>query len=91
MAVRADVFFQIFFEPLHSLLVLDLGKGILHRINRAVIIKIHFRRFQRIRIDVVDVVLLQLAVINNLFLLWRQITKWNICPHAHRPHDILHQ
>ncbi len=76
MTVRADAFFQIFFEPLHSLLVLDLGKGILHRINRAVIIKI--------------VVLLQFTVINNFFLLWRQITKWNICPHAHRPHDILH-
>ncbi len=91
MAVRADGFFQIFFEPLHSLLVLDLGKGILHRINRAVIIKIHFRRFQRVRIDVVDVVLLQLAVINNFFLFRRQITEWNICPHAHRPHDILHQ
>ena len=61
MAVRADIFFQIFFEPFHSLLILNLSKGILHGIDRAVIIKIHLRRFQRVWIDIVDVMFLQLA------------------------------
>ena len=55
MAVRANALLEIFLEPLHSLLVLDLGKGVLDGIDRAVIVEIHFRRFQRARIDVVDV------------------------------------
>ena len=91
MAVRADILFQIFFEPFHSLLILYLGKGIFHGIDRTVIIEIHLRRFQRVRIDIVDVMFLQLAVVDNLLLLRRQITKWDICPHSHRAHDILHQ
>ena len=91
MAVRADVFFQIFFETLHSLLVLDLGKGILHGINRAVISKVHLRGFQRVRIDIVDVMLFQLAVVNNFLFLRREVAERHVGPHAHRPHDILHQ
>ena len=91
MAVRADVLFQIFFEPLHSLLVLDLGKGVLHGIDRAVIIKIHLRRFQRVRIDVMNMMFFQLAVVDNFLFLRREITERHVGPHAHRPHNILHQ
>ena len=91
MAVRADVFFQIFFETLHSLLVLDFGKGIFDRIDRAVIIKIHLRGLQCVWINIMDVMLFQLAVVDNFLFLRRQIAERHVGPNPHRPHDILHE
>ena len=91
MAVRTDIFFQIFFQPFHPLFVFDLGQGIFHGIDCTVVGEIHLCRLQSIGIDIMDMMFLQFAVIDDFFLLRGQITKRDICPDPHGPNNVFHQ
>ena len=91
MAVRTDILCQILLKPLHAFFILNLGKSVLHRIHGRIIRKIHLRRFQRIWVDIMNMMLFHLTMIDNLFFCRSQITERNIRSDTHGADNILHQ
>ena len=91
LAIRADSLLEEAFDPLHALLVLDLGQGIFHGIDRIEIGKIHFSSLLCLRIHIKDMLLLGGAVIDHLLFFRSEVFEGHIRPHAHLAAHILHQ
>ena len=52
MTIGADPLLKELLDPLHALLVFDLGKCVLYGVDRVVICKIKFRRLLGLRVEV---------------------------------------
>ena len=92
-AVRADLFLQELFHPLHALLVRDLVQGVEHGGGGAVIGEIHFTGRGRVRLfgAVEDMLLDHGAAEDDLFFLRCQLPVGNIRPDAHGAAHVGHQ
>ena len=90
-AGRAGALLQEAFHPLHPLLVLDLGQGVLHGVDRVVVGKIHLSEGVGLLVVIEDVLFVGRSVENDVPLLLRQVAEGHIRAHAHGPGNILHQ
>ena len=78
-------------DPLHTLLVLDLGQRILHGIGGAEVGEIHLSCRTCLLIHVQQVSLFGGSVKYDLLLPFRQFPEWNICANPHVPGHVLHE
>ena len=92
-ALRTDVFLEELLHPLHPLFILHLVQRIEYSRRRTVISKIHLARSRCVRFfgPVKNMLFDHRAVVDDLFLLVRQVAERNISSHAHSPADIGHQ
>ena len=90
-AVRAGVHPQEFLHPLHALLVLDFGEGVLNGVDGVKVGKVQLARLGGAFCLVEDVLFLCRTVKNNVFLFVCQFTERYVCAHPHGAADIGHQ
>ena len=90
-AIRTGVLLQKLLHALHALFILDLGKGVLHGVDGAVIGKVQFSGLFAVLGPVEDVLFYRRAVIDDGFFFLREFAEGHVRAHAHRPADVGHQ
>ena len=91
VTVGANVFFQEFFHPFHALLVPDFRQGVFNGINRVEIGEVEFSGLIGTFGLVQDAPFFRRSVIDDVFFLFGEFAKPNVCAHAHFAADIRHQ
>ena len=90
-AFRADILFQELLYALHAGFVLDLGHGVFHAVNGAVVGEVHLGKTVGLFVLVDDVTLFGRAVIDDFLFLRREVFEGDVGPDTHLAGDILHQ
>ena len=91
MTIGADSLLEESLDPLHTLLVFDLGECVLNGVDRVVICKIEFRRLLGLRVEIENMLFLGGAVIDHFLLGRCEVLKGDVRADAHLAAHILHQ
>ena len=90
-AFRTHIHFQELLNPLHALLILHLGQGILHGMDRAVVGEIHFREDIGVLRFIQDMFLLRGSVENDILFSLGELVVRDVGPYPHLTADVGHE